>query len=271
MNQKALEEMLGQLCKLTEALSIHQRQLSLKIEEIHSHHVQLYGHQDRIYDQIDALFSIHALINIRHPLPKMRGWPVSPDFVKILTALVLSEKPALIVEAGSGVSSVIAGYCLEKNGYGALVSYDHDEKYAGVSADNVTTHGLARMVNVIHAPLKEMRMGGEAFIWYDTAYLQGQEKIDLLVVDGPPGHLQRMARYPALPVFFDRLSDRAVVLLDDAARDDEKEIVQRWLKEYPFFEAEYVDTEKGATILRRIPVSGGAGRRSHSGGTSKGG
>jgi predicted O-methyltransferase YrrM len=252
MNQEDLKGTLDQLCILAEALSVHQRQLSVKIEEIHSHHAQMYAHEDQIYSQIDALFSIHALINIRHPLPTMRGWPVSPDFVKVLMALILAEKPGKMVETGSGVSSIIAGYCLEKNGRGALVSYDHDEKYAGVSSKNIKSHMLEEMVTVIHAPLKNINVRGETFIWYDPSCIRMQEKIDLLVIDGPPGHLQRMARYPALPVFFDRLSDHAVLLLDDAAREDEKKIVEKWLMEYPCFESEYVDTEKGATILRRI-------------------
>jgi len=90
MNQEDFKGTLDKLCRFTEALSVHQRLLSKKIEEIHSNHAQMmYAHQDRIYSQIDALFSIHALINIRHPLPTMRGWPVSPDFVKVLMALIL--------------------------------------------------------------------------------------------------------------------------------------------------------------------------------------
>jgi predicted O-methyltransferase YrrM len=246
-----LKESIDQLCKLTEALSVHQRHLFLKVEEISSNQAQLYAHQDRIYSQIDALFSIHALINIRHPLPTMRGWPVSPDFVKMLMTLILDEKPGTIVETGSGVSSIVAGYCLEKNGTGTLVSYEHDEEYAGVSLSNIESHRLGRVVTVVHAPLRKINVHDETYIWYDPLCINVQNKIDLLVIDGPPGHLQRMARYPALPVFFDRLSDHAVVLLDDAAREDEKIIVERWLKEYGCFRSEYVETEKGATILRR--------------------
>jgi predicted O-methyltransferase YrrM len=250
--QTSLKEAMDQLCKLTEALSIHQRHLYLKIEEISAAQAQLHIHQDKIYSQIDALFSIHALIDIRHPLPTMRGWPVSPDFVKLLISLILDEKPETIVETGSGVSSIVAGYCLEINGRGTLVSYDHDKKYADVSSKNIESHGLEKVVSVVHAPLREIKVRDDSFTWYDPRCITVQNKIDLLVIDGPPGHLQRMARYPALPLFFDRLSDHAIVLLDDASREDEKENVERWLKEYGCFECEYVETETGAAILRRM-------------------
>lgn len=246
-----LKDSVGQLCKLTEALSVHQRQLSKKIDEIHSHHVQLYAHQDRIYAQIDALFSIHALLQIRHPLPTMRGWPVSPDFVKLLMALILEVKPNLLVETGSGVSSIIAGYCLERNGGGRLMSYDHDETFARLSAKQIALHRLEDWVTIVPAPIRLVDVHGEAYRWYDPDCIALQDRIDLLVVDGPPGHLQRMARYPALPIFFNRLSEHAIVLLDDAARDDEKAIVEKWIGEYGCFDHEYVDTEKGAVVLRR--------------------
>lgn len=251
MDQEEFKNTLGQLCKLTEALSIHQRQLSQKIEEIHSRHAHLYAHQDRIYSQIEALFSIHALIKIRYPLPTMRGWPVSPDFVKVLMELILDMKPLRIVETGSGVSSIVGGYCLEMNGQGMLTSYDNDEKYARETVNNIDRHRLGQYVSVTHAPLKPVTLQGETFLWYDTNCIRGEDKIDLLVIDGPPGGVQSMARYPALPVFFDMLSERAILLLDDAARDEEKKIVEAWLKLYRCFDYEYVDTENGVSILRR--------------------
>jgi hypothetical protein len=73
----------------------------------------------------------------------------------------------------------------------------------------------------------------------------------MLIIDGPPGNIQHLARYPALPLLFHLLSDDVVVLLDDAFRADEREIVKRWLKEFGGFSLEEIDAEKGAAILRR--------------------
>ena len=72
-----------------------------------------------------------------------------------------------------------------------------------------------------------------------------------LVIDGPPGQIQKISRYPALPVLHKYLADEVVILMDDAARADEKTIVDMWTHEFPEFEHEYRSAEKGASILRR--------------------
>jgi len=73
----------------------------------------------------------------------------------------------------------------------------------------------------------------------------------MLIVDGPPVKTASSARYPALPFFMERLAEDAIVIMDDGSRNDEKIICQDWLKMFPEFDSEYVDTEKGAFILRR--------------------
>ena len=74
-------------------------------------------------------------------------------------------------------------------------------------------------------------------------------RIDLLVVDGPPGLLRPQARYPALPVLRERLSPGASILLDDTHRADEREIVRRWLDEVEGLERAEVSVAHDATML----------------------
>jgi hypothetical protein len=64
------------------------------------------------------------------------------------------------------------------------------------------------------------------------APLEDLEMIDMLFVDGPPGMLQRHSRYPAVPQLLSRLSPSAVVLLDDAGRSDEREIMETWSRDF---------------------------------------
>ncbi|MEJ2009203.1 MAG: hypothetical protein P8Z30_13790 [Acidobacteriota bacterium] len=76
--------------------------------------------------------------------------------------------------------------------------------------------------------------------------------IDFMIIDGPPGNIGRNARFPAIPVFSNRLSPEAIVLLDDGKRPDESETVLQWEKEYPDLHSEYLPfLEKGAFILKR--------------------
>jgi len=73
----------------------------------------------------------------------------------------------------------------------------------------------------------------------------------MLIIDDPPSRMQKLARYPAIPILFHLLSEDVVVLLDDACRTDEREIIKLWLKELGAFSLEEIDTEKDAAILQR--------------------
>lgn len=217
-----------------------------------------------LYTQIEALHGLHLTLGLSEPLPPMRDWAVSPDFGLLLVSTIRELRPRTIVEASSGVSSVICGICLEElGGAGRVVSLDHEEEYARRSREALRLHGVEGVVSVEHAPLVDHVLEGETYRWYDTTAVDRLESIDLLVIDGPPGYLGRLIRYPALPLLVGRLSPNAVVLLDDAARAAEREIVDRWVAECPDFRARYVYTEKGAVVLSRIsgPTSPAAGPR----------
>ncbi len=73
--------------------------------------------------------------------------------------------------------------------------------------------------------------------------------IDILVIDGPPMPIGPKARYPVGPVLFPRLNKDATVFLNDADRDDEREIVRRWTKDSSNFELTNHTREKGCVSL----------------------
>lgn len=225
--------------------------------EIYERIQERFNGQDTNYSQIEALFSIFSSLKINHPLPGMRGWAISPDLAKIIIDLIQEKKPALILEAGSGVSTLIAAYCLKAMGEGKLISLEEKEKYAEASKQNVIKHGLQEFATVIHAPLKEIAIGEKKWLWYDPDKLEGIGKIDFLIIDGPIqfGRPEKMLRYPALPLLRDCLSKEAVIVMDDCNREDEKKVAELWAKEFPDFEMEKINTEFGTVILRRKEVS----------------
>ncbi|SRR5579883_214309 len=219
-------------------------------------HFRTYRELDTSYQQVEALFSLFFTLKIRHPLPRMRGWAISPDFAEVITSLIKERKPGLVMELGSGVSTLVAGYCLEEIGQGRVVSLDHDKHYAACSSSALLKHRLQDTATIIYAPLKEVVIGDKTWLWYDTEHLRNFGQIDMLIVDGPPGTTQKLARYPALPLLHNLLSDDAVVLLDDTHRRDEKQTIQLWMQEFAGFSMEEMDLEKGAVILRRQPNVG---------------
>jgi len=204
------------------------------------------------FSQIESFMNIQNVLDIRFPLPKMRGWAISPDFAELLLREILIHKPKNVVEFGSGVSTLIIGYALEKNEQGKLTSFDHDMHYGAKTIQNIHLHGLESYAEVISAPITEMNINDRVCKWYDIDIKKIPDKIDMLIIDGPPAGTGFEARYPALPFLIDYLADDAIVIMDDGIRQDEKDICAHWVEEYPEFKSEYIETEKGVFILKKI-------------------
>ena len=178
-------------------------------------------------------------------LPPMGGWAASADFLVILAETVLARRPETVVEFGSGVSTLVAARCLQLNGRGRLLTFDHDAAFAEVTRQRLQRLGLAG--EVVAVPLGEPP-SGYAGRWYDVADLPAT--IDLLVIDGPPKHNHPETRGGAAALF-DRLrGPGAVVLLDDAARPGERAVAELWRERHPALAFAFIGTEKGTLIGR---------------------
>ncbi len=184
--------------------------------------------------QVEALLQIVPGVDRNALLPPSGRWAMDARSIGHLLDIVRARAPRLVVELGGGTSTIWLGY-EQRERQGRVVSVDHDPTFAGLTGESVSRHGLDDVVDVRLAELTERPDGAS---WYDTAVLEDLEGIDLLLVDGPPGHTGQKNRSFALPYFISRLSPDAVVLLDDANRPDEQEIVDEWCRE---FDLEQVD------------------------------
>ncbi len=202
--------------------------------------------------QTQALVAIHSTLRFRQLLPEMGGWTISPDLAAFLVDQVRTRKPKVILETGSGVSTILIGYVLQDLGSGRLISLDHDEGFAAQTRENVAQHGLSDVVEVIYAPLKPVTISGETWLWYDLTRLpESARPIDFLLVDGPPYSIQRLARYPAVPLLAERLAAGVCILLDDAARNEERQIAERWTAELPGSSLRLEPHQKGTAVIER--------------------
>ena len=240
-------QLLASLLLLVVLLVMYAR-LSEEMREIQRVH-EYRRKQD--YRQIESLFSLFFALKPDLPLPTARGWAASPDLLRKITEVILTEKPRLVVEASSGVSTLIIAYCLRRLGAGKVVSLEHDAEYASSNRSLISSHGLEDIATIVHAPLKEFDLNDGQWLWYDSDRLNIDQPIDLLVVDGPPGDIQKLSRYPAVPLLYSRLNSRATIILDDGHRPDEKEIVARWEEEFSHVSSEFLDTEKGTYVIRK--------------------
>ena len=208
----------------------------------------------RLFGQVKAYLDLEKLIDPRKPLPALRGWAASPDFLLHVALHMVSRKPNEVVECSSGVSTLVLARCCELNGIGHVYSLEHDADYAAKTNAQLQQQGLDRWATVLDAPLKpHASLGGQR--WYSTEKLHAAvSRIDLLVIDGPPLDTAPLARYPALPLLVDRFSPDCVVMLDDACREEEKATLNRWRAEFPDFQQQELPAEKGCVVLEKRSV-----------------
>lgn len=165
-------------------------------------------------------------------LPTPMGWAMNPSGLLALTGLIESTRPKLVIECGSGTSTIWIGLALRALGGGRLISLEHQSEYAAQSRARVAAHGLEDFVEIRLVDLVPHETVRGTFRWYDID-MDTVPDIDLLLVDGPPATTGRWARYPAIPILATKLSDGAVILVDDTSRKDEVEAITFWQAEYP--------------------------------------
>lgn len=198
--------------------------------------------------EVEALLQLYRWVEPKEPMPPSGQWAMNPQGLLALFALVRRNRPRVVVELGSGTSTIWLAYALAANGpvgvngsrrVGRLISIDHEPEYARQTRSMVALHAdQGAPTEVRDAPLTPLSLGTEEFQWYSRDVFEDIPEIDMLIVDGPPGNSGPLARYPAIPVLLDRLADNAVIVLDDATRDDEKEAAQRWTTEQAGITAE---------------------------------
>jgi len=180
-------------------------------------------------------------------------WAAEPDFLRLVAA-ELARDPVGVVELGSGASTMLMASMRRTRGGPPVVSIEHDRAFAQRTWAALARAGLQEHAEIHVAPLRTIVLHGHELAWYDREEVERRvpTQIDLLVVDGPPS-TRRLARWPALEVLASRLSDHAVVLLDDGRRRDETTTARNWARRHPELALFWHDTVKGAWRLEVTP------------------
>lgn len=183
----------------------------------------------------DAWHVLRPLLDAGGYLPWTEGALRPAALVEVANEIVLADRRE-IVELGSGISTVVLARLLRERG-GHLTSLEHDPSWLRLVASQLEGEGLGDFARLVEAPLAPHPLGLDGAPWYATGAVDDLPAtgIDLLLVDGPPGYGPGMerSRYPALPALADRLAPGALVILDDATRPGEREILTRWERELP--------------------------------------
>lgn len=197
----------------------------------------------------------HALIQIRPLLGELpldfSGWAADPVMVHNAARLVVETRPGLVVECGSGNSTVVIARCLRALGRGRIISLDHDPAYARRTTELLRLYAVDHLATVVTAPLTARETNGQVVQWYGPQYEPLlQDPIDVLLVDGPPAASSKLARYPAVPILQPHLAPTCSILLDDGDRVDERTIAPLWARALGAT-LTYLEGGRGGWLLRR--------------------
>ncbi|KRC54016.1 MULTISPECIES: class I SAM-dependent methyltransferase [unclassified Nocardioides] len=202
--------------------------------------------------QLQETVRLFATYPMSAQVPPMGHWAASPDLVGALLDEFLDKRPGLVVECGSGVSTLWLATAARQHGVPTrIVALEHDAEYAQESRALLARHGLSDIAEVRDAPLQVVDVEGTDRTWYAPSAVEDLHDIGLLFVDGPPTSTGEHARYPALPVLQDQLAPTCSIVLDDMIREDEQQVAQLWHDRLPDLSRTDLRLEKGATIFRR--------------------
>ena len=193
------------------------------------------------YRQTEAFIQLTQLLDFKAPIPGTRSWAASPDLLLTISEIVKKYRPGLVVELGSGVSTLIAS----KSGARKIISIDNSEEFGGKTVALLKEHKV-RGAEIRIAALQPYANGST---WYDTSAIKDLKKIDLLIIDGPPGSKNPEARYPALAEFKEKLSAKAVIVIDDVHREGERKLAEDFAKAMPSHQLVILDHEKGTAVI----------------------
>ena len=183
-------------------------------------------------------------------------------------AAVLDEvalaRPRCILELGSGLSTVFLARLLrqQRRSDAVVISVDDAPPWVEQVRDHLERERLTDLVELVSAPRAPWsapdrdaprpsppERAVRAVLrrparppkplpdrWYAREPIReaiGSRTVDFMLVDGPKGR-RTISRYPALPEMLAHLHEDATVVLDDASRAGEREVVERWSRSTDF-------------------------------------
>jgi predicted O-methyltransferase YrrM len=195
----------------------------------------------------------HALLDRLHlpddALPYLGSWKADTGLLRLLVDHILEHKPRLVVEFGTGASTLVIARAMKMAGGGNLISFDQHSDFVDATRQWLKDYGME--ADLRSAPLRSSPDGWPG-LWYDHGPLPAN--IDLMLIDGPPWSIHPFTRGAAASLF-DHISPGGTVMLDDGARPGERMVARRWRKLHPDFTFELDKSgTKGTLIGRKAPA-----------------
>jgi Methyltransferase domain len=173
-----------------------------------------------------------------------KRWSVGVEYLDAI-GTAATEEQGPILECGSGLTTLVLA-AVAQHTRSPVWTLEHD---VGCFRRVESRLGRLRLgANVRHTPLRDY---GD-FDWYDVEP-SALPTFALVVCDGPPKRT-RGGRFGLMPVLGDRLAGGCVILLDDAVRLEEREVLARWASDRPL-RYEVRGTERPYAAVELAPAS----------------
>jgi predicted O-methyltransferase YrrM len=162
-------------------------------------------------------------------LPNLGSWKADTGLLAFLVDHIEEHKPKLVVEFGTGASTLIIARALQMAGGGTFITFDQHPDFVRANRQWLAQYGLEADIRAV--PLKPAR--GWPGVWYDHGPLP--DGIDLMLIDGPPWTIHPLTRGGAATAL-GQIAPGGTVMLDDAARPGERVVARRWRRAWPDFD-----------------------------------
>jgi len=160
------------------------------------------------------------------------AWALDSALLSELARRYLSERPAVVVEFGSGPTTVMLAWLARWTGCTgvAVISFEQDPDVVRATVESLREQGLDELVHVVLAPLSTIELDDMSLRCYDADVvgdtLQGLPPV-MVMIDGP-SRADNGSRYPVVPMVQRHITAQASFLLADAWRDLELTVAERW-------------------------------------------
>jgi len=163
---------------------------------------------------------------------------INLETLQYLDSMIKSKKVGFILEFGSGVSTE---FWSEKLPDATVISFDNSRRYTKITRSRLNKK--ARNATVVFAPLRIKRLFGIHYITCKfLPYLRKNppsKPFDVMLIDGPPGYLY--AREATILQAYPYLDEKTLIIVDDAEREIEREMIERWSEMFKITNLEYHD------------------------------
>jgi predicted O-methyltransferase YrrM len=181
---------------------------------------------------------------------------MGPATLRWIVDEVVRRRPGLILEFGSGASTVALAWAVRQVTASAtdprIVSFEQDVAQAERTRDLLRAASLGGEAEIVVAPLARQTIEGVATTCY-TIPEAGRlaiagRRADMVVIDGPAA--EDGARFGTLPLVREFLAHGATCYLDDALRDGELWTAGRW-GQLGYLDVDGIAlVEKGVLVVR---------------------